>query len=120
MSYVNTSPVINEMLERLHNEYQFEFEKDQSLISQSHLIQRYRFLGYLYIHELDEFINKYKKEIEWVSRERIENQKEDQILNIYSLLVWVSVVMLIANKVADPEDIFTSDTLEYLQIELQK
>ena len=55
IQYVNTSPRINGILEKLHAEYQFKFSRDAELISQSRLIQRFHYMGYTYINELDDF-----------------------------------------------------------------
>ena len=113
--YVNTSPRINNILEKLHTEFQFQFERDSELISQSRLVQRFHYMGYTYINELDDFVENHMKEIEWISRERIENNKENQKINIYNVLVWISLVMLANEGSADPEDIFTKESIERLQ-----
>ena len=115
IQYVNTSPRINSILERLHTEYQFKFERDSELISQSRLIQRFHYMGYTYINELDDFVENHMKEIEWLCRERVENYKEHQTINIYNILVWISLVMLANEGSADPEDIFTRESIERLQ-----
>ena len=47
------------------------------------------------------------KEIEWLSRERVENFKENHLINIYNVLVWISLVMLANDGVSDPEEIFS-------------
>lgn len=114
IQYVNTSPRINGILERLHTEYQFNFERDSELISQSRLIQRFHYMGYTYINELDDFVENHLKEIEWLSRERVENHKENQRINIYNVLVWISLVMLAIEGSSDPEDIFSKETIERL------
>ncbi|MEG0367640.1 MAG: hypothetical protein RR585_12440, partial [Coprobacillus sp.] len=114
IQYVNTSPRINGILERLHDEYQFKFERDSDLISQSRLIPRFHYLGYTYINELDDFVENHLKEIEWLSRERIENSKENQAINIYNVLVWISLVMLTNESASDPEEIFTRESIERL------
>lgn len=113
--YVNTSPRINDLLEKLHTEFQFQFERDADLISQSRLVQRFHYMGYTYINELDDFVENHMKEIEWISRERIENQKVNQKVNIYNVLIWISLVMLANEGSADPEDIFTKESIERLQ-----
>lgn len=115
IQYVNTSPRINGILERLHSEFQFKFERDSELISQSRLIQRFHYMGYTYINELDDFVENHMKEIEWLSRERVENFKDNQLINIYNVLVWISLVMLANEGSADPEDIFTRESIEHLQ-----
>ena len=75
----------------------------------------YKRQGYTYINELDDFVENHMKEIEWISRERIENNKENQKINIYNVLVWISLVMLANEGSADPEDIFTKESIERLQ-----
>jgi len=114
IQYVNTSPRINNILERLHTEFQFKFERDSELISQSRLIQRFHYMGYTYINELDDFVENHLKEIEWLARERVENVREDHILNIYNVLIWISLVMLANEGASDPEDIFTKESIERL------
>ncbi len=112
--YVNTSPRINNILEKLHTEFQFRFERDSELISQSRLIQRLHYMGYTYINELDDFVEEHIKEIEWVARERIENMSDKHVLNIYSVLTWISLVMLANESASDPENIFTKESIERL------
>ena len=114
VQYVNTSPRINNILERLHTEYQFKFERDSELISQSRLIQRFHYMGYTYINELDDFVENHTKEIEWISRERVENYAINKHINIYNVLVWISLVMLASEGSSDPEDIFSKETIERL------
>lgn len=115
MQYVNTSPKINDILEKLHTEYQFKFERDAELISQSRLIQRLHYMGYTYINELDDFVENHMKEIEWLSRERVENYKENKVINIYNVLIWISLVMLANEGANDPEDIFSQESIEKLK-----
>lgn len=114
IQYINTSPRINNILENLHNEYHFEFERDSELISQARLIQRFHYMGYTYIHELDEFVENHMNEIEWLSREKVENHDDNRRLNIYHVLVWISLVMLASDGTNDPEDIFTKESIEHL------
>jgi len=115
IQYVNTSPRINLILEKLHKEFQFQFTRDSELISQSRMIHRLHYMGYTYIHELDEFVEKHIKEIEWLARERIENFKVDHIFNIYNVLVWISLVMLANENANDPEDIYPEETIKRLK-----
>ena len=114
VQYVNTSPRINNILEKLHTEYQFQFERDPELISQSRLIQRFHYMGYTYINELDDFVENHLKVIEWLSRERVENYKDHKKINIYNVLIWISLVMLSNEGASDPEDIFSNDSIERL------
>lgn len=113
VQYVNTSPRINGILERLHTEFQFQFERDSELISQSRLIQRFHYMGYSYINELDDFVENHLKEIEWLSRERVENNRENHVINIYNVLIWISLVMLANEGANDPEDIFTKESIQH-------
>ena len=115
IQYVNTSPRINGILEKLHTEFQFKFERDSELISQSRLIQRFHYMVYTYINELDDFVENHLKEIEWLSRERVDNFKENHLINIYNVLVWISLVMLANDGVSDPEEIFSKESIERLQ-----
>lgn len=55
------------------------------------------------------------KEIEWISMERVENYKDNQTINIYNVLLWISLVMLAEEGSADPEEIFTRESIERLQ-----
>lgn len=114
VQYVNTSPRINAILERLHTEFQFKFERDSELISQARLIQRFHYMGYTYINELDDFVENHMKEIEWLSRERVENSRENHIINIYNVLIWISLVMLANEQESDPEEIFTKESIQRL------
>lgn len=114
IQYVNTSPRINHLLEDLHEEFQFKFERDAELISQSRLIQRFNFMGYSYINELDDFVETHTKEIEMISRVRVENAKENTAINIYNVLIWISLVMLANENASDPEEIFTKESIEML------
>ena len=114
VQYVNTSPRINSILEKLHTEFQFQFERDSELISQSRIIQRFHYMGYTYINELDDFVENHTKEIEWLSRERIENHNENKKVNIYNVLIWLSLVMLASEGYSDPEDIFSKESIEHL------
>lgn len=72
-------------------------------------------MGYTYINELDDFVENHLKEIEWLSRERVENFKDGQRINIYNVLIWISLVMLANEGSADPEEIFTRESIERLQ-----
>ncbi len=118
--YVNTSPRINQLLDKLHNQFQFQFERDTELISQSRLVQRFHYMGYTYIHELDDFVEHRYNEIEWLAKDRIQSLKLHQVINIYNVLVWISLVMLAVEGASDPENIFTQESIERLkQIKMQ-
>ncbi len=71
-------------------------------------------MGYTYINELDDFVENHTKEIEWLSRERIENHNENKKVNIYNVLIWLSLVMLASEGYSDPEDIFSKESIEHL------
>ena len=114
IQYMNTSPRINDILDKLYNEYHFQFERDSELISQSRLIQRFHYMGYRYIHELDNFVEKYITEIEWISRNRIERFNDDNKMNIYIVFIWISLVMLSIEGSHDPENIFPEDVIKEL------
>lgn len=116
IQYVNNSPIINDTLQRLHDEYHFAFERDKELISQARLIQRFHYMGYTYIHELDDFVQKNIKEIEDLSRERVIEYGRKESVNIYQVLVWLSLVMLAKEGVKDPEDIFSPEVIENLAV----
>lgn len=120
IQYVNTSPKINAFLEKLHDEYQFQFERDSELISQSRLIQRFHYMGYTYIHELDDFVDNHLKEIEWLSREKIEGYENQRKVNIYQVLVWISLVMLAVEGLNDPEKIFSKSAIQQFKNNLLK
>lgn len=114
IQYVNNSPIINEVLDDLHQKFHFEFERDSELISQSRLIQRFHYMGYTYIHELDDFVQKNFQDIEELSRQRIIDHNEKERINIYNILVWISLVMLVKEGLRDPEDIFSEEVIEGL------
>lgn len=114
IQYVNNSPIINEVLDDLHQKFHFEFERDSELISQSRLIQRFHYMGYTYIHELDDFVQKNFQDIEELSRQRIIDHNEKERINIYNILVWISLVMLVKEGLKDPEDIFSEEVIEGL------
>ena len=116
IQYINTSPRINEILSNLHDEYHYQFERDSELISQSRLIQRFHYMGYSYIHELDDFVNHHSQEIEELSRERLETMQKDKLINIYQILVSISLIMLASEGVSDPENIFTNESIEKLNV----
>lgn len=116
IQYINTSPVINALLEKLHNELKFSFERDAVLISQARLIQRFHYMGYTYIHELDHFVQKHLKEIEMLAKQRLAIHSKKDPVNIYNVLIWISLVMLARDGLKDPEDIFSEETIsEYKQ-----
>ena len=72
-------------------------------------------MGYTYINELDDFVEGHLKEIEWLSRERVENYKDNKVINIYNVLIWISLVMLASEGASDPEEIFTQESIEKLK-----
>ena len=72
-------------------------------------------MGYTYINELDDFVENHTKEIEWLSRERVEIFKDNKAINIYNVLIWISLVMLANEGASDPEDIFTQESIERLR-----
>lgn len=114
IQYVNNSPIINDILEKLHLELQFEFERDAELISQARLIQRFHYMGYTYIHELDDFVQKNVEQIQSLSRERVGLYGKKERINIYNVLIWISLVMLAKDGLKDPEDIFSNEVIEDL------
>ncbi len=115
IQYINNSPILNNLLDNLHEEYQFEYERDRELISQTRLVQRLHYMGYTYINELDDFVIDHEHEIEWLAREKMDNFKRGQTLNIYTILVWISLVMLMKEGINDPEDIFTTESIKQIK-----
>ena len=68
------------------------------------------YLGYLYIHEVDELIQKHAQQLKMIGKEwiRLISNKEHQ-LNYFACLVWVSMMAMIENGKDDPDEILDQD-----------
>lgn len=115
VQYMNTSPHIHHVLNEINNKFNLKLEKDSELISQSRLIQRFHYMGYSYIHELDDFLDNHLSDVLWLTHERIAATKNKKTFNIYQLLVSISLIMLANEGVSDPEDIFSKESIERLK-----
>ncbi len=104
IQYFQTSERVHQFGDVLKQRYQIEMSQDPEFISRLKIVQRLQFLGFRYIHELDDFIESKKTDLWAVAQKWIENAKP-KMINEYSALVYV---ILIASA-QDAVEMYSSD-----------
>ena len=108
----------NDLLDIIHsakNEYGLTIEDDTSVMTQKKQIHRMHYMGYTYIHELDEFVNNNIKSIRWLAHQQLSQYERGDHFNSYFIMVWISIVMLMDQGINDPENIFNDEVLESIK-----
>lgn len=101
VAYMNTSPVIQEIISVIAEKYHYRITRDASLISQQKIITKLNFNGYQYIHELNDDIIRYKETVIAIGDEISQNINYDtRTLNMYSVVHWFSFIPVVVNLIA--------------------
>lgn len=112
IAYVNNSEFLNQIVEQIAKEQNFEIIKDPSFISHQKLATKLTMYGYQYIHELDADIHRYEKTIYHIGHEMCNRIYHDNTcINIYSSIMWFTFIPVIKNLISGM-DSTNDDVLE--------
>ncbi|MFR1449223.1 MAG: GTP pyrophosphokinase family protein [Beduini sp.] len=104
------------LMENLSKEYQLEMEYDISLISQFRVVQRLNYMGFGYIHELDELLKTHHQQIDFVSRTWTEvTSRNKNTINYYVCLIWLTVCGLVENGDNTVNEIVNKELLDKIK-----
>lgn len=104
------------LMENLSKEYQLEMEYDISLISQFRVVQRLNYMGFGYIHELDELLKTHHQQIDFVSRTWTEGASRNKnTINYYVCLIWLTVCGLVENGDNTVNEIVNKELLDKIK-----
>ncbi len=94
--YVINHPFIQSLMDDIKTQYGIEIEYDIALISQFRLVQRLNYMGYGYIHELEDLLNTHKVQIDIISQKWMEYiVMRKNTINYYVCVIWLTVCGLI-------------------------
>lgn len=100
IAYMNTSPVINEIVSSIADTCGYRIVKDPELISQQKVVTKLNFHGYQYINEINDAIIKYKDTIIAIGEQISQKINYDaRNLNLYSAIHWFTFIPLIENLI---------------------
>ncbi|HIU12455.1 MAG TPA: hypothetical protein IAD15_00040 [Candidatus Fimiplasma intestinipullorum] len=109
-TYALHCPNLKKLVNELADMCALTVYEDPQMISELRIVRRFHYLGYLYIHEVDELIQKHAQQLKMIGKEwiRLISNKEHQ-LNYFACLVWVSMMAMIENGKDDPDEILDQD-----------
>ena len=100
IAYMNTSPVINEIVSSIADTCGYRIVKYPELISQQKVVTKLNFHGYQYINEINDAIIKYKDTIIAIGEQISQKINYDaRNLNLYSAIHWFTFIPLIENLI---------------------
>lgn len=109
-TYALHCPYLKTIVDELADKFNLTVYEDAEMISELHLVRRFHYLGYLYIHEVDDCVRKHEQQLRMIGNEWIRMvQSKDQKLNYFACLIWVSMMTIIENGKDDPDEIFDQD-----------
>lgn len=109
MTYYHDSPIMKELTSTICNQFNVRVVEEPYIISDMRLVKRFHNLGYMYIHELDEFMNDNIDNIVNFAKTRLRFLTKKDTFNPYDIFVWVSLIMLLDEGVEDPENIISKE-----------
>ncbi len=112
IQYLHSSEELADIVHTAVKDYGLHLEEETNIMTQSKLIHRMHYMGFTYINELDDFVKKNIRVIRWLSHHQLMQYEKGETFNVYFVLVWVSIVMLMNEGIRDPENIFNDETLE--------
>lgn len=111
--YVLHQPFIKELIETLSSQYSLDIEYDVGLISQFRIVQRLNYMGYGYIHELDDLLKTHEKQIRFISKTWVELfMKEKGSMNYYTCLIWIAVCNMMEIGDEDVNELINEEVIE--------
>ena len=109
MTYYHDSPIMKQLTNTICEQFNVRIEEQPFIISEMRLVKRFHNLGYMYIHELDEFITENMENIINFAKTRLRFLTKKDYFNPYDIFVWVSLIMLLDEGVEDPENIISKE-----------
>lgn len=114
--YVLTNPYISEMMRDFQVKHNLIYDYDDILISSFRVVQRFTYMGYGYIHEIDELIGTLHKKIEFVGNMMMDwIVKDGGQVNYYICLIWVAICNMMENDDERITEIINPETVEMLK-----
>lgn len=109
-TYALHSSCLDKLVNELASQFGLTVYEDAEMISELRIVRRFHYLGYLYIHEVDELVQKHEQQLYMIGKEWIRLvSTKDQKLNYFACLVWVSMMAMIENGKDDPDEILDKD-----------
>lgn len=114
--YVLKNPFINHLMKDLAEEYSVELEYDPELLSQFRVVQRLNYMGYGYIHELDELICTHERQIRFIAKTWMELLVKDKVsFNYYLCVVWITICNMMETGNKDIDEFINKETIEKIE-----
>lgn len=111
--YVLHQPMLQNLMKDLAKHYDKELEYDVGLLSQFRLVQRLNYMGFGYIHELDELITKQEQQIRFVASTWMEFVlRNKKTLNYYLCLIWIVINSMLLDGNEEVKELMNKDVFE--------
>lgn len=115
IQYVSSSQRLNDLFNNIVNEHKLVIEKDVHLISELRIVRRFHYLGFHYIHELDNYVSDNYNDIKIIASELCKHLKVNQTINYYNILIWISLSMFKKEGLNDPDELLSKELIERIQ-----
>lgn len=109
MTYYHDSPNMSELTQIICEQFNVSIKEEPYIISELRVVKRFHNLGYMYVHELDEFIIENRDNIVNFAQSKLRFLEKNKYFNPYDIFVWVSLIMLLNQGVDDPENIISNE-----------
>ena len=109
MTYYHDSPIMKKLTQIICDQFHVHIEEEPYIISEMRLVKRFHNLGYMYIHELDEYIMENGENIIQFAKTRLRFLTKKETFNPYDIFVWISLLMLLNEGVEDPENLLSKE-----------
>ena len=109
MTYYHDSPIMSELTQIICEQFNVSIKEEPYIISELRVVKRFHNLGYMYVHELDEFIIENRDNIVNFAQSMLRFLEKNKYFNPYDIFVWVSLIMLLNQGVDDPENIISNE-----------
>lgn len=109
MTYYHDSPIMSELTQIICEQFNVSIKEEPYIISELRVVKRFHNLGYMYVHELDEFIIENRDNIVNFAQSKLRFLEKNKHFNPYDIFVWVSLIMLLNQGVDDPENIISNE-----------
>lgn len=114
--YVLHQPFLKQLMRDLSETYGLDLEYDVGLISQFRVVQRLNYMGYGYIHELDELLKTHEQQIRFISKTWLDLAKKDKTtINYYVCLVWIAICNMMEIGDENVTDLINRETIKKIK-----
>ena len=100
---------MSELTQIICEQFNVSIKEEPYIISELRVVKRFHNLGYMYVHELDEFIIENRDNIVNFAQSKLRFLEKNKYFKPYDIFVWVSLIMLLNQGVDDPENIISNE-----------